>query len=277
MVKNIVTYLITLISSVSYGQPPPQFMVKKVDVALNGDIYSATFKDSLLVVCGTRKDRIMHTHLDKDGKEPIDLYVLNPDSAGMYTRFDEKFRSDFHDGPVSFNEDGNQCVVSRNLRLDQQFKSIQQDENLLGLFESRLENGEWTLPEGLTINSKDYNCTHPALSGDGQTLVFASNQPGGFGGYDLWKIEKRGDKWGEPINLGGGVNTSGNEFFPTWVGSTLYFSSNRNTFGGLDVYQVDSNKESTFTKILGEPINSEFDDFGLISKDSGKTGFFSFF
>lgn len=275
MVKSIVTYLIAAISFVSNAQEALQFTVKEVTVPFNGEIYSPTFMDSVLVVCGTRKDRVLYTHLDKDGKEPIDLYVLDPANGYEYSRFDEKFRSDFHDGPISFNADASRCVISRNLRLDQRFKAIQEDENQLGLFESRFENGEWTIPEGLLINSNEFNCTHPALSENGEILIFSSNRPGGFGGYDLWKMEKRNGKWGEPENLGSGVNTSSNEFFPNWIGNTLYFSANRKEFGGLDIYQVDGKGEFATTKILDEPLNSAFDDFGFTSNTQGITGYFS--
>ena len=275
MVKGLLTYLIVALSFVSNAQQSMGYNVEEVPVPLNGEIYSPTFMDSLLVVCGTRKDRVLHTHLDKDGREPIDLYVIDPTRVSEYWQFDEKFRSDFHDGPISFNAKANQCIVSRNLRLDQRFKSTQVDENQLGLFESRFENGEWTTPVALLINSKDYNCTHPALSEDGLTLIFSSNMPGGSGGYDLWKLEKSNGVWGAPENLGAGINTSSNEFFPTWIGSSVYFSSNRKEVGGLDIYQVVDTAENARTIILGQPVNGEFDDFGFISTNQGKTGYFS--
>jgi|GEM_PF-7087343 len=262
-------------SFASQAQETSKFTVQEVPVLMSGEVYSPTFKDSLLVVCGTRKDRIAYTHLDKNGKEPIDLYVLNPDNAYTYERFDKKFRSDFHDGPISFNEAGDQCIVSRNLRLDQRFKALQEDENQLGLFHSQFENNEWTSPEPLLVNNVAYNCTHPALSANGKTLIFSSNMPEGIGGYDLWKIEKSNGTWGEPENLGSSVNTSSNEFFPTWIGNTLYFSANRNVFGGLDIYEVKGNGETASTKILEQPLNSEKDDFGMISNSQGKAGYFS--
>lgn len=275
MVNWLLTYLLTVLSFISNAQNPVGYSVEEVPVPLNGEVYSPTFMDSLLVVCGTRKDRILYTHLDKEGDEPIDLYVIDPTSVSKYWQFDETFRSDFHDGPISFNRDANQCVVSRNLRLDQRFKNIQADENHLGLFESRLENGEWTTPEALLINNKGYNCTHPALSEDGETLIFSSNMPGGSGGFDLWKLEKSNGVWGAPENLGAGINTSSNEFFPTWVGNSVYFSSNRKEVGGLDIYQVVGKAENARTILLGQPVNSEFDDFSFISKTAGKTGYFS--
>ena len=275
MVKSLLTYFAICCSTLVSAQEASQFTVKQVDVPMNGDIYSPTFRDSTLIICGTRKDRITHTHLDKDGAEPIDLYVLNIDSSYAYTRFDKKFRSDFHDGPISFNDSGSVCIVSRNLRLDERFKSLQKDENVLGLFIGSFENGEWTDLQALSVNDSSYNCTHPALSADGNTLIFSSNMQGGVGGYDLWKIEKRNGNWGQPENLGSEINTSFNEFFPTWIGNTLYFSANRNAIGGLDLYQVDGFGDMAGSKLLSEPLNSSQDDFGLISRTQGKSGYFS--
>jgi len=257
------------------AQEADQFNVKKVEVPINGDIYSPAFWVNSVVICGTRKDRITHTHLDKSGKEPIDLYVLDLDSSKTYSRFDKKFRSDFHDGPISFNADGDVCVISRNLRLDQRFKPNQKDENLLGLFMSTRDSNGWSNPVALKVNNLAYSCTHPALSPDGNTLVFSSNMPGGMGGYDLWKMVKTNGEWSQPENLGAEVNTSFHEFFPTWIGSTLYFSANRSAYGGLDIYQVDGTGAKSDVKLLSEPLNSAFDDFGLISKDQGKSGYFS--
>ncbi|MDG1334244.1 MAG: OmpA family protein [Crocinitomicaceae bacterium] len=275
MVKSLLTYFIVFCSLLTNAQEASQFNVKQIEVPLNGDMYSPAFWKSSLVLCGTRKDRIAHTHLDKDGTEPIDLYVLNLDSSFSSGRFDKKFRSDFHDGPISFNDSGNVCIVSRNLRIDHQFKALQEDENLLGLFISTFENDEWSSPRSMSVNNSSYNCTHPALSADGNTLVFSSNMPGGMGGYDLWIIEKVSGIWGEPVNFGSEINTSSNEFFPTWIGNMLYFSSNRKAYGGLDIYQADGVGVMASTKLMGEPLNSAGDDFGLISRTQGKSGFFS--
>ncbi|MFK7785936.1 MAG: OmpA family protein [Crocinitomicaceae bacterium] len=275
MVKRLLTYFIVLCSALVSAQDASQFNVKPIDVPISGDIYSPTFRDTLLIVCGTRKDRIAHTHLDKNGSEPIDLYALDASNSFAFSRFDKQFRSDFHDGPISFNEEGDVCIISRNLRLDQRFKALQDDENLLGLFTSTLDSNGWTTPVALKVNSSSYNCTHPALSADGNTLVFASNMPGGIGGYDLWKMVKVNGGWGEPENLGSTINTPLNEFFPTWIGNTLYFSSKRNEIGGLDIYQVDGFGNMAGTKLLSEPLNSTGDDFGLISQTQGNSGYFS--
>ena len=275
MVKGIVTYFAVFCLLSGFAQEASQYYIEQVDVPMSGEIYSPTFWDSMLVVCGTRKDRITHTHLDNNGTEPIDLYVLNTSNGYEYSRFDKVFRSDFHDGPISFNEEGDVCVFSRNLRVDQRFKSLQEDENILGLFVSTLDSLGWTVPEAIEVTSSEYNCTHPALSADGNTLVFSSNMPGSIGGYDLWKMEKENGAWGKLENLGNEINTSANEFFPTWIGTTMYFSSKRGEIGGLDIYQVDNFGDMVETKLLGEPLNSVEDDFGLISRTEGLSGYFS--
>ena len=41
----------------------------------------------------------------------------------------------------------------------------------------------------------DYMFAHPALSPDGNTLYFTSDMPGGFGGMDIWKSEKKRGKF----------------------------------------------------------------------------------
>jgi hypothetical protein len=74
-------------------------------------------------------------------------------------------------------------------------------------------------------------------------MLFASNRPGGMGGFDLYySIFKKG-KWSSPVNLGPDINTSSDEFRPRlWIhnefsNNLLVFSSNRpGGKGGFDLY-----------------------------------------
>jgi hypothetical protein len=76
-----------------------------------------------------------------------------------------------------------------------------------------------------------------------KVMVFASNRPGGLGGYDLYySIFKKG-KWSSPVNLGPGVNTSSDEYRPVlgqhedYTNMFMMFSSNRpGGKGGFDLY-----------------------------------------
>ncbi len=106
------------------------------------------------------------------------------------------------------------------------------------------------------------------------TLLFASNRPGGYGGYDLYVTARRNGKWSKPKNLGPNVNTKYDESYPhiSNDGKTLFFSSNRvNSLGGYDVFFSDYDlQEDTWkaSKNMGAPINSACDDVAFyVSKD----------
>lgn len=74
-------------------------------------------------------------------------------------------------------------------------------------------------------------------------MVFASNRPGGLGGYDLYYSQFKNGKWNSPINFGPKVNSSSDEFRPllqthdNFTNNFLIFSSNRpGGKGGFDLY-----------------------------------------
>lgn len=80
---------------------------------------------------------------------------------------------------------------------------------------------------------------------DGQLLVFASDRPGGFGGYDLYYSRRDGDGWSEPVNFGQRVNTGYNEYRPIvmmyyeFQNDLMLFSSDRpGGKGGYDLYYL---------------------------------------
>ncbi len=56
-------------------------------------------------------------------------------------------------------------------------------------------------------------------------LVFASNRPGGIGGYDLYYSIFRNGKWNSPVNFGPDVNTAYDEYRPV-LGSHAEFENN---------------------------------------------------
>jgi len=133
---------------------------------------------------------------------------------------------------------------------------------------------------GNPINTKYWE-SQPSLSSDGQKLFFVSNRPGGYGGMDIW-VSKRSSSgtWLEPVNLGGVINSKGNEMSPFihFDGKTLYFSSDgRPSMGGLDLYLSRMLDDTTWSEPvnLGYPINTQADEMGLIINGSGQRAFYS--
>jgi len=119
---------------------------------------------------------------------------------------------------------------------------------------------------------------HPSFSPDGNTLYFASDMPGGKGGFDIYETRLSDSSWGIPQNLGADVNTKGDEVFPSiFDESTLYFSSDsRNSLGGLDILKtVKSNGTWNVPQHLSYPINTGYDDFSFAMNKDGKTGYLS--
>jgi hypothetical protein len=76
-----------------------------------------------------------------------------------------------------------------------------------------------------------------------QIMVFASNRPGGYGGYDLYYSVLKNGKWSSAVNLGADINTSSDEYrpvigyHPDFTNGFMIFSSDRpGGKGGFDLY-----------------------------------------
>jgi WD40-like Beta Propeller Repeat. len=79
----------------------------------------------------------------------------------------------------------------------------------------------------------------------GDMLVFSSDRPGGYGGYDLYYSFRSGDGWTEPENFGPKINSEFDEYRPVvsnamgFANQLMIFSSNRpGGLGGYDLYFV---------------------------------------
>lgn len=145
------------------------------------------------------------------------------------------------------------------------------------LYEATGMGSLWQEPKPLSFSTDSFNCGHPSLTKDGQTLYFSSDMPGGYGGKDIWYVtySKRGRTWGDPVNLGPTINTEGDEMFPfIHVDGTLYFSSNEHVgLGGVDIFYTNGSGQDWSTPVnMKSPINSGGDDFAItlaIDKESG--------
>lgn len=133
-------------------------------------------------------------------------------------------------------------------------------------------DGRWKKPKEINPAGSQ-PIGHPAIGDKGVTLYFVSDMPGGFGGKDIWKVNRiDGGMWGMPINLGASVNTEFDELFPSVSGDTLLlFASNRpESYGGLDIYVSEIKGEQVLQPLHpGYPFNTVRDDFGVLLLENG--------
>lgn len=136
----------------------------------------------------------------------------------------------------------------------------------------------WSSFSELFRGKEGFSYSHPFLFNNDQSLLFASDMPGGFGGYDIyvmhWNEESK--SWGLPVNLGSYVNTAGDEITPYIFENTLIFASNGHIgFGGYDLYGVEYIYDKVTVGSLmhfSYPVNTVFNDFNMVCIDQN-TGY----
>jgi len=167
-----------------------------------------------------------------------------------------------NDGCVTFSPDGKIMVFAKG---NTGKKKGSED---VDLYISRFRNGEWTASQPISgsVNTPGYWESTPSFSPDGRTLYFSSSRPGGQGGLDIYtaRMDSRG-RFFYLLNLGSEINTPGDEYFPHINDDgKLYFSSDGHPgFGMLDIFVVNRINGRNVIQNLGEPVNSNADDFGI--------------
>jgi len=155
------------------------------------------------------------------------------------------------------------------------------DQNNFDIYVSKMNDSIWEpmSPLSSKINTH-YHESSVCISSDGYYLYFASNRPGGEGGFDIYRANREENDWGNVVNLGPAINTERNEEAPfiTVDGTSLFFSSNgHETIGNMDIMCSEINEEGGWKKPinLGTPINTTGDDIFFVYYKGTGSGFFS--
>ncbi len=108
---------------------------------------------------------------------------------------------------------------------------------------SKMDGDNWLGPVPMNIPGT-FREVGPYISRDGSKLYFASNRPIAESDtlkrdLDLWVLKRQGESWGPPKHLGREVNTSGNDWFPTFADDeTMYFYVHED--GSGNIYKAES-------------------------------------
>lgn len=250
---------------------------------------------------------VLITHLNSNVNTPLQEYwpaISTNDSLLYFTRLIENenlfpyeriFISEKNDSTwgeafemnISDNEDvnlGTMCMSSDGKLLFFTACGSNDGKGSCDIFYSRKQNNRWSKPinAGKNINSSFWEA-QPSVSSDNRKLFFSSNRPG-VGGMDIWCseiIDTTSERlfFTTPTNLGIAVNSAGNDFSPYSHadGSTLYFSSEGKLgMGGSDLF-ISKLTDTVWSEAinLGYPINTRFNEDGLVVSPTSNVAMFS--
>lgn len=188
---------------------------------------------------------------------------------------------DLQNGPLSFSEDMSRMVVTsvaydKGEQIDISSKGINAFNTKLYSSKYNSKRNGWSSFELAFPQKKEASYAHPFLFDNDRFLLFSSDMPGGYGGYDIYISEWNDElqRWGDPINLGAQVNTEGDEISPTIYNDLLIFASNGHVgFGGYDIYGIIYER-GLITKgsliHFDYPINSVLNDFSMLRIDNDR-------
>jgi tetratricopeptide (TPR) repeat protein len=219
--------------------------------------------------------RKLNSQSSKDFSEQFDenIFVLNLASTEMQVdAAPAPLNTERNDAAVAVDPTGDELIIYRTSK----------DGYSGNLYSTKRTHYEWSEPDKLdnAINSKDQEASASFNGSNTDVLYFSSDREGGFGGKDIYVVEKLNNgKWGKPVNLGETINTPYNDDAPfVAANGDLYFASQgHSTMGGYDIFVSKSTADGRGTpENLGYPINTPGDDiFFNINEDSSKAYFSS--
>ncbi len=234
-----------------------------------------------LVFTSTREGTIGKEKDKWTGQNFSDLFTARQDRKGEWStpvllEKDKHINTDANEGAAQANSRFNRLYFTRCPQIPDKIMGCQ-------IYTSRRIGRTWGQARRLVIRGVDTTQTvgQPTLSSDELTLYFSSDRKGGAGGNDLWVAIRTSKNvpFGHPVNLGPLINTKGDEMFPFLRGDTaLYFASNgHGGMGGLDIFvsKIDSSGHWGKPVNLKYPINSTYDDFGIIFHPTESWGYLS--
>lgn len=277
-IEDFIALIDQRLQEVSHGRKyladPSNATVENMGKNINskyGDYAPVISADESVLIFTSRRKGSTGKGVDTEDNLPYeDLYIAKQDK-GKWTKaknMGKTINTKYHEASIALSPDGTELF-------------IYQDENQGDIYVSDLVGDNWTTPKKMdaSINTK-YREPSVSITNDKKVLYFSSNRPGGFGGLDIYKVEKDDKgKWGEPVNLGPTINTDKNEDAPFihFDSKTLYFSSRgHSSMGGYDIFLSELIGDKWSEPVsLGVPINSTNDDTHFVLSADYKRGYYA--
>nr|AOE13302.1 cell envelope biogenesis protein OmpA [uncultured bacterium] len=260
------------------------YSISKTSINSSNSDFGPSYYGSSQVVFASANKGTGSEQYTWTGEPFLDLHIADIDVNGDLvnnTPFKGNINTKLHESSTTFTKDLRTMYFTRNNYFKGEEKWDDENTVKLKLYRASIQDDDtWGNVEELPFNSDQYSVAHPSLSLDENRIYFSSDMPGTFGKSDIWYVDIIDkENYGRPVNLGPTINTEERESFP-YISSenVLYFSSNGLMgLGGLDIFMTQLNSKGfpTATTNLGEPINSRYDDFGLIINPEINRGYLS--
>lgn len=204
--------------------------------------------------------------------ETVDLIFMSRKINGQWSQpinISNQLKTDGSFYTTSLSADGKTLLL------------VKQNDYESDIYVSYFKDSIWTPVTKIPgkINSQ-YHESSACISPDGKYIIFSSNRPGGYGGFDLYISEFKNGSWSNPKNLGPEINTKYNEEAPqiTEDGKILFFcSEGHRNMGGYDIFFSTKQEDGSWSmpKNMGYPINTTDDDLFFVPIKKGLVGYFS--
>ena len=250
--------------------------------SVHSDFGPAIVRDSLFFT--TFNDKLLRKSDDiLKKKEYYDLYKAEVDKQGDIIGNREpveEFITQFNDGPVSWCPKTGELFITQNYT-DQSIKPkpFQKMINRLRIIVAKSINGKWEQISDFPYNNPKYSVGHPTVTESGDTLVFSSDKPGGYGETDLYYSVRKNGKWENPVNMGSRINTKEKEEFAFITDShfkgryLIFASKGRPGNGGFDLYYTPYPSDFSQISHFDPPINTPSDDFAMTIPTDAQFGY----
>ena len=265
----ITIFILCLFAHQIWAQQDYSIESLSMNSSFTEEIFAFPYGDGL-IYSSDRRTHVLVSRVDSANRPLFHLfYVPRKDSAkwGVPQLLSKNIPINAHQGPFSVSADGRELYFSLN------------DDAGQRIYSASKSGSDWSNIRPFAHNRQNYTTTHPSLSRDGRRLFFASDMPGGYGGFDIYVCERTLTGWGQPKNLGPTVNTSENEMYPfIQANGELFFSSTgHGSMGGMDIFSA---REIAgvwgMVHHLEAPINSAGDDISYTAADAdGTHGYFA--
>lgn len=232
------------------------------------DFAPSFYNDKLLFSSGRQVNKKLRYEPGNEGY--FNIYESEIQPTGQITAlqsFQELKETDYHEATPLYSSGLNSVFYVLSNTQDGELAFDENGKNALAIAKQTIGGSYQLLLKDLSTSFY-----YPFYDDANGKLYFSADFEEGYGGTDIYFVyTNNGQVMSAPINLGPRINSSGNEVAPFIFENSFYFASDVfYGLGGMDIYKSNIEGEGFGIPInLGTPINTEFDDFGMIIRNDG--------